>query len=183
MSPLLRAAVNDGERQWNVLVGSSGASRLVGLTRRLLLECLQPLFQCRQTSLGAGEQFGLGVEALAADQFQAIEIGAQHGAEVVFQLGLEATQTRRQHSAETGGNFFESAGVDHRGGQVERQNSRKAKNISSVGGSAAINNPPAPTVWFGNSGFRIAMPAGFGALAITVRPPPVIAPATTKYLN
>ncbi len=30
---------------------------------------------------------------------------------------------------------------------------------------------------------RIDCPAGFGALAITVRPPPVTAPATTAYFN
>ena len=29
---------------------------------------------------------------------------------------------------------------------------------------------------------RIDCPAGFGAFAITVRPPPVTAPATTAYL-
>ncbi len=31
--------------------------------------------------------------------------------------------------------------------------------------------------------FSMLCPAGFGALAITVRPPPVTAPATTAYSN
>ena len=35
----------------------------------------------------------------------------------------------------------------------------------------------------GKNSPRIAWPAGFGALAMTVSPPPTTAPATTAYLS
>ena len=53
--------------------------------------------------------------------------------------------------------------------------------MMTVGRSAQIKRRPAlmPDLKYFP---RIACPAGFGALAITVRPPPVTAPATTAYL-
>jgi len=52
-----------------------------------------------------------------------------------------------------------------------------------VGGNAAKNNQSGETLPSGKCSRRIDMPAGFGALAITVKPPPVMAPATNAYLN
>ena len=52
-----------------------------------------------------------------------------------------------------------------------------------VGGKAAKNKYKAETLPSGKCSFKIAIPAGFGALAITVKPPPVKAPATRAYLN
>jgi len=52
-----------------------------------------------------------------------------------------------------------------------------------VGGKAAKNKYKAETLPSGKYSFKIAIPAGFGALAITVNPPPVKAPATKAYLN
>jgi len=58
----------------------------------------------------------------------------------------------------------------------------KPKNISAatrVGIRAAANSGPAAIVPLGKVAFKMANPAGFGALAITVSPPPVTAPATS----
>ena len=58
-----------------------------------------------------------------------------------------------------------------------------AATATSVGRRAAANNPRG---WMDSSSKcprRIAKPAGFGALAMTVRPPPVTDPATSAYLN
>ncbi len=60
-------------------------------------------------------------------------------------------------------------------------NSMKASAATMVGGKAASNNPNGLTDSSVKLDFRIATPAGFGALAIMVRPPPVTAPATTAY--
>ena len=51
-----------------------------------------------------------------------------------------------------------------------------------VGISAPANNNPGFTPCVKNLQ-RIDCPAGLGALAITVKPPPVTAPATTAYLE
>ena len=50
-----------------------------------------------------------------------------------------------------------------------------------VGGRAARNSPSGLTDSSSKLDFRIATPAGFGALAMMVRPPPVTAPATMAY--
>src|SRR5882757_1683317 len=60
------------------------APRLLG-PGQFLFQRLQAFFQAAELGLGAGQQFRLGVETLAADQFQAVKVRAQHGAEVVFQ--------------------------------------------------------------------------------------------------
>ena len=49
--------------------------------------------------------------------------------------------------------------------------------------AAAAARPPALIVPSSKLSLRIAKPAGFGALAMTVSPPPVTAPATSEYLN
>ena len=51
-----------------------------------------------------------------------------------------------------------------------------------VGIRAPANNNPGFTPCVKNL-LRIDCPAGLGALAITVKPPPVTAPATTAYLE
>ena len=52
-----------------------------------------------------------------------------------------------------------------------------------VGGIAAINKPRG-LIFFSEKCFlKIDIPAGFGALAITVKPPPVTAPLTSASLN
>ena len=51
-----------------------------------------------------------------------------------------------------------------------------------VGIIADFTNPTGETP-FSKYFDRIDWPAGFGALAITVKPPPVTAPATTAYLS
>ena len=62
------------------------------------------------------------------------------------------------------------------------------KKLESGGGderraSAAASRPNALIEPSSKLPLRIAKPAGLGALAITVRPPPVTAPATSEYLN
>jgi len=52
-----------------------------------------------------------------------------------------------------------------------------------VGGMAPIKRPKGAIVFSGKWSRNIAIPAGFGALAMTVRPPPVTAPATKEILN
>ena len=54
-----------------------------------------------------------------------------------------------------------------------------------VGGSAPRNNPSGLMPSFSNTFAlcKIPMPAGFGALAITVNPPPATAPATRAYFS
>ena len=53
----------------------------------------------------------------------------------------------------------------------------------SVGGIAAINKPSG-LIFFSEKCFlKIEIPAGFGAFAITVSPPPVKAPHTKASLN
>src|SRR5512138_3716466 len=58
-----------------------------------------------------------------------------------------------------------------------------AATATSVGSRAAAARPPAPMAPSWKLSFRMAKPAGLGALAITVRPPPVTAPATIEYLK
>lgn len=62
---------------------------------------------------------------------------------------------------------------------------RSMKQIAatSVGGVAAARRPRGEMPSSPKLSFRIPKPAGFGALAMTVRPPPVIAPATRAYLE
>ena len=48
---------------------------------------------------------------------------------------------------------------------------------------AAARSPSALIAPSSKLPFRIAKPAGLGALAITVSPPPVTAPATSEYLK
>ena len=59
----------------------------------------------------------------------------------------------------------------------------KAAAATTVGGAAARNNPAGLMVPSSKLPLRIEKPAGFGALAITVSPPPVTAPASSEYLN
>src|SRR5215468_3758581 len=61
-------------------------------------------------------------------------------------------------------------------------NKRKAAQTMRVGMSAPRNNRHAETP-SGKNLARIDWPAGFGAFAITVKPPPATAPATTAYLR
>src|SRR5690606_30874194 len=59
------------------------------------------------------------------------------------------------------------------------QNALGSKNITAatkVGTNADINNFSGEIAPSGKQPFKIANPAGFGAFAITVRPPPVTAP-------
>ena len=51
-----------------------------------------------------------------------------------------------------------------------------------VGGIAPISKPRGAIACSGKCFFKIEIPAGFGAFAITVRPPPVTAPATQHQL-
>ena len=53
----------------------------------------------------------------------------------------------------------------------------------TVGTSALMKSLPGLTFSPGKNFERIAWPAGFGAFAITVKPPPVTAPATTAYFS
>ena len=54
---------------------------------------------------------------------------------------------------------------------------------TSVGGKAATNKPSG-LIFFSEKCFlKIEIPAGFGAFAITVSPPPVTAPLTKASLN
>ena len=73
---------------------------LVGRPDGGFFQCFQAFLERCKAGLGARQQLGLGVEALAADQFEAVEVGAQHGAEIVFQLGAQPFQARRQYAAE-----------------------------------------------------------------------------------
>ena len=50
-------------------------------------------------------------------------------------------------------------------------------------GKSAPRRRPMGEMPFSKCLFRMLWPAGLGALAITVRPPPVTAPATTAYSN
>ena len=52
-----------------------------------------------------------------------------------------------------------------------------------VGGIAPMSKPRGAIACSGKCFFKIEIPAGFGAFAITVRPPPVTAPATSAILN
>src|SRR5215475_13596958 len=61
-------------------------------------------------------------------------------------------------------------------------NKRKAAQTMRVGMSAPRNNRHAETP-SGKNLARIDWPAGFGAFAITVKPPPATAPATTAYFS
>ena len=59
----------------------------------------------------------------------------------------------------------------------------KAAIATSVGPSAARSRPSGCMVSSSKWPLSIDIPAGFGAFAITVSPPPVTAPATSAYLN
>ena len=52
-----------------------------------------------------------------------------------------------------------------------------------VGGMAESRRRLAETTALGKYGLNMAMPAGFGALAMTVNPPPATAPPTKANLN
>src|SRR5215475_11963462 len=65
---------------------------------------------------------------------------------------------------------------------VSYLNKRKAAQTMRVGMSAPKNNFPAEMP-SGKNLERMDWPAGFGALAMTVNPPPATAPATTAYFN
>jgi hypothetical protein len=54
---------------------------------------------------------------------------------------------------------------------------------TAVGASAPSNRPPSPIASSLKPLRRSATPAGFGAFAITVRPPPATAPATSMYFD
>ena len=62
-------------------------------------------------------------------------------------------------------------------------NNLNANIATIVGNAAAKNKYNGLTFSFGKNDFSSDIPAGFGALAITVKPPPVTAPETTAYLN
>ena len=64
-----------------------------------------------------------------------------------------------------------------------RHSSVNASAATSVGSSAAASRPSGCTASSSKCRRRIDSPAGLGALAITVRPPPVTAPATSAYLK
>ena len=53
----------------------------------------------------------------------------------------------------------------------------------NVGGSAATSSPKGRIASSSNDPLSMEKPAGFGALAMTIRPPPVTAPATREYWN
>ena len=57
---------------------------------------------------------------------------------------------------------------------------RKANHKIAVGNRAAMQMLPGETS-SSKKVFRMLSPAGLGALAITVNPPPATAPATTEY--
>jgi hypothetical protein len=59
----------------------------------------------------------------------------------------------------------------------------KAAAATRVGADAATRSPSGLIAPPSKLSFKSAKPAGFGALAITVSPPPVTAPATSEYLN
>jgi hypothetical protein len=52
-----------------------------------------------------------------------------------------------------------------------------------VGVNAPSNSPPGAMPSWPKAGERIDWPAGFGALAMTVNPPPITAPETTAYCS
>jgi hypothetical protein len=60
---------------------------------------------------------------------------------------------------------------------------RNSRAMIIVGTIAASTSPLGEMPSFPKAGARIDCPAGFGALAITVNPPPVTAPATTAYFK
>lgn len=64
-----------------------------------------------------------------------------------------------------------------------RQSRNRAAAATAVGASAPSSRPPMPTAPFWNAPRSSATPAGFGALAITVSPPPATAPATSMYFD
>jgi hypothetical protein len=66
---------------------------------------------------------------------------------------------------------------------LRRWSQRNETIATRVGPSADRKSQPALTVLSRKPPRRIESPAGFGAFAITVRPPPVTAPATSVYLN
>ena len=53
----------------------------------------------------------------------------------------------------------------------------------TVGGAAASASQPGLIELSSNVPLRIAKPAGFGAFAMTVSPPPLTAPATSEYFT
>lgn len=63
-----------------------------------------------------------------------------------------------------------------------RAHSRNAVAATAVGTSAPTKRPAALTAPSWKLPLRIDRPAGLGAFAITVNPPPVIAPLTSAYL-
>ncbi len=54
---------------------------------------------------------------------------------------------------------------------------------TTVGPSAAKNSFPAFKLLFGNLELKIEKPAGFGAFAKIVNPPPVMAPLTRAHFD
>ena len=54
---------------------------------------------------------------------------------------------------------------------------------TKVGASAPNNRPIGLTLFSLKYSFKIDIPAGFGAFAMTVKPPPVTAPSTNYTLN
>jgi hypothetical protein len=64
----------------------------------------------------------------------------------------------------------------------DAQSNRKASSATKVGGKAATSRPNG-LIASSSKGLRsIVTPAGFGALAMMVRPPPVTTPATSAYV-
>src|ERR1700757_2552218 len=63
------------------------------------------------------------------------------------------------------------------------QKSKNAAAATAVGPSAPSNSPPAPMLSSEKWRLSSATPAGFGAFAITVRPPPAAAPARSMYFD
>ena len=63
------------------------------------------------------------------------------------------------------------------------QRNWNARIATNVGGNAATNSPKGWIESSSNDSLSMAKPAGLGALAMTVRPPPVTAPATREYWN
>ena len=64
---------------------------------------------------------------------------------------------------------------------LEAKAAAKQAAATAVGCKAPIKSPPADTLSSGNFPLSSERPAGLGALAITVKPPPTTAPATRAY--
>ncbi len=62
-------------------------------------------------------------------------------------------------------------------------NSMNSPAMMIVGRRAPASKPPGAIPSLPNAGAKIDCPAGFGAFAITVKPPPLIAPAITAYFS